>query len=293
MGSQLISAPIRCAVVGHPVAHSLSPAIHRAAYGALGLGWSYDAIDVEPGGLPAFVAGLDAGWRGLSVTMPHKIDLVGLGAPDETARLLGVANTWVRTEEGPIVANTDVSGLVLACRDRGLERIEAVTVVGAGATARSALAGAARLGARYATIVSRSLDRSAGALALAVDLGLEAQWIPLDESLTESPPRADLLISTVPAAALETLAQPLVAGADAVFDVVYDPWPTPLGRAGLGAGVRVIDGLDLLAGQAVGQVTLMTGRQLPLSLLRSAAQDGLNARLPLRSGSDSPTRPQY
>lgn len=270
---------MRCAVVGHPVAHSLSPAIHRAAYAALGLDWSYDAVDVEPGGLPAFVAGLDADWRGLSVTMPHKIDLVGLGTPDETVRRLGVANTWVRTEDGPIVANTDVSGLVLACRDHGLDRIERVTVVGAGATARSALAGAALLGAREATIVSRSLERSAETLALAVDLGLEAQWTPLDESVAEDPPQADLLVSTVPAAALNTLAEPLAAGAGAVFDVVYDPWPTPLGQAALTASVAVIDGLDLLAGQAVGQVRLMTGQELPLNLLRSAAQEGLNARL--------------
>ncbi len=275
----MLPAGMRCAVVGHPVAHSLSPAIHRAAYAALGLDWSYDAVDVEPGGLPAFVAGLDEGWRGLSVTMPHKTDLVGLGSPDETVRRLGVANTWVRTAEGPVVANTDVGGLVLACRDRGLDRVDRVAVVGAGATARSALAGAVRLGAHGATLVSRSLERSAATLALAVDLGLEAQWVPLDESLAEDPPRADLLVSTVPAAALDRLADPLVASAGAVFDVVYDPWPTPLGRAGLRAGVPVLDGLDLLAGQAVGQVSLMTGEQLPLGLLRSAAQDGLNARL--------------
>lgn len=261
----------RCAVVGHPVAHSLSPAIHRAAYRALGLDWSYQAIDIAPGGLPEFVAGLDTSWRGLSVTMPHKVDLVGLGTPDETVRRLGVANTWVRTPDGPLVANTDVEGLVLACRKHRVDAVDRVAVIGAGATARSALAGAARLGAGRATIVSRSLERSGQTLSLAVDLGMEVQWTPLDATLADQPTAADLLVSTVPAAALETLVEPLVAGVRTVFDVVYDPWPTPLAQAGRARGCEVIDGLDLLAGQAVGQVALMTGRQVPMEVLWAAA----------------------
>lgn len=269
----------RCAVVGHPVAHSLSPAIHRAAYRSLGLDWSYEAVDVEPGGLAAFVDGLDEAWRGLSVTAPHKIDLVALGEPDEMVGRLGVANTWVRTDGAPVVANTDVAGFVLACRTRDLAAPGSVAVLGAGATARSVIAGAAQLGARDLTVVSRSLERSSQALMLAADLGLEAQWVPLADAVPGCLSGSDLLVSTVPADSLRTLAEGLVAGVGAVFDVVYDPWPTPLAAAATAAGIPVLDGLDLLAGQAVDQVRLMTGRQVPLELLRSAAQDGLNARL--------------
>ena len=100
---------MRCAVVGHPVAHSLSPAIHCAAYQLLDLDWSYQVIDVEPGGLRAFIASLDDSWRGLSVTMPHKVDLVELGETDATVDLLGAANTWVRRDGRTIVRNTAVS----------------------------------------------------------------------------------------------------------------------------------------------------------------------------------------
>lgn len=267
-----------CAVVGHPVAHSLSPVMHRAAYRALGLDWNYQAVDVAPGGLAAFVNGLDASWRGLSVTMPHKVDLVQLGTPDRTVHQLGVANTWVRTDDGAIVANTDVEGLVRACGDHGVEAIDRVVVVGAGATARSALAGAALMGATSTTIVSRSLERSGQALGLAVELGMECQWLPLDRDTAENLPKSDLLISTVPAAALEDLAEALVARAQAVFDVIYDPWPTPLARAAASAGRPLINGLDLLAGQAVGQIALMTGHQVPMELLWAAGRDELSAR---------------
>jgi shikimate 5-dehydrogenase len=97
---------MRCAVIGHPVAHSLSPAIHRAAYQVLGLEWSYQAIDVEPGGLRAFIEGLDGSWRGLSVTMPHKADLVELGETDATVDMLGAANTWVCRDGTTIVSWT-------------------------------------------------------------------------------------------------------------------------------------------------------------------------------------------
>lgn len=148
----------RCAVVGHPVRHSLSPALHTAAYRRLGLDWTYTAIDVEPGGFDRFVAGLDRReWRGLSVTMPHKPDVARHGVPDEAVRLTGVANTLV-LGAGPAddtVANTDVPGFVLALRERGIEQLDRVTLVGNGATALSALAASARLGARHVTVTLR------------------------------------------------------------------------------------------------------------------------------------------
>lgn len=268
---------MRCAVVGHPVAHSLSPAIHCAAYQLLDLDWSYRVIDVEPGGLRAFIASLDDSWRGLSVTMPHKVDLVELGETDATVDLLGAANTWVRRDGRTIVRNTDVTGAEVALRARGVTEVEKVAMLGAGATARSVVAAVIGMGAGEVVVMSRSRERSTEILKLADDLGAHVAWLPFDSE----PPRCDLMVSTVPARSLMTRAKDLTARADAVFDVVYDLWPTPVAVAGKVTGVTVIDGLDLLAGQAVDQVQLMTGHRVPMDVLRSTAQNALVERVGL------------
>ncbi|WCC80868.1 shikimate dehydrogenase [Cutibacterium equinum] len=265
---------MRCAVVGHPVAHSLSPVIHQAAYRALGLDWSYDAIDVEPGGLRAFVDGLDESWRGLSVTMPHKLDLMELGEIDETVELLGAANTWVRRDGRVIVRNTDVTGAGVALRSRGVGEVSKVVMLGAGATARSVLAAAVDLGVDEVIIMSRARERSTEILELADRLGARAAWLPFESE----PPHCDLMVSTVPAGSLMHRVEDLAARTDAVFDVIYDPWPTPLTVAGEHEGVTVVDGLDLLVGQAVDQIRLMTGHEVAMDVLRSAAQNGLAGR---------------
>ena len=111
---------MRCAVIGHPVAHSLSPAIHHAAYQVLGLDWSYQAIDVEPGGLRAFVVSLDDSWRGLSVTMPHKVDVIELGATAAPVDVLGAAKTWDRRDGQAVIRYTVVTGAAGALRSRGV-----------------------------------------------------------------------------------------------------------------------------------------------------------------------------
>ncbi|MSS45479.1 shikimate dehydrogenase [Cutibacterium sp. WCA-380-WT-3A] len=265
---------MHCAVIGHPIAHSLSPAIHRAAYQFLNLDWTYQAIDIASGGLGAFIDGIDDSWRGLSVTMPHKVDVVGLGQTDSTVDLLGAANTWVRCGKNAIVRNTDVTGAGIALRANGVTDVGTVVMLGAGATARSVLAATIDLGARELVVMSRSRQRSTEILELAHRLGLHVSWQPFGAD----PPQCDLVVSTVPASSLLTRAGDLAARTKAVFDVIYDPWPTPLTVAGEAAGITVIDGLDLLAGQAVDQVRLMTGRQVPMRLLRSTAQNALTER---------------
>lgn len=277
-----------CAVIGHPIAHSLSPAMHRAAYRDLGLDWRFDAVDVARDGLTNFVAGLDESWRGLAVTMPHKQELAGLGEPDELVRLLGVANTWVRTTSGPVVRNTDAPGVCDVLRQAGVHQVSSVTVLGAGATARSVLAGATRLGARSATIVSRSRVRSQQTLALASALGVTAHWQPLDESLAP----ADLLVSTLPAQAFDQEGRPTdmalhasqaVTCAPVVFDVVYDPWPPVLLGLARQENKVCIDGLDLLAAQGRRQVEIMTGQHVAMTTMRQAARTELARRLTKRS----------
>ena len=145
----------RCAVIGDPVEHSLSPAIHRAGYRINGLDWSYEAIRVAPGTLPEFVASLtDPGWVGLSVTAPHKKDLLGLGEPDSISLMVQGGNTILLGEE-PRVYNTDVPGFIKAWRNRGLEGISTAVIVGNGATARSLLVALSGLSVREVTVLAR------------------------------------------------------------------------------------------------------------------------------------------
>lgn len=262
----------QCAVVGHPVRHSLSPAIHRAAYARLGLDWDYQRHDIAPGGLPAFVTGLDASWRGLSVTMPHKEDAARLGVGDEPVALTGVANTLI-FDEGVIAArNTDVAGFRIALAAHGIGQVPTAVIIGNGATARSAVAALAGLGTREVQFVVRSAERARGVVELAESLGLAATVCPPG---TEPTPAA-LVISTVPADGVVGAAEALAAAAEVVFDSVYDPWPTPLAAAAERAGRPVLNGLDLLAGQAVDQVRWFTGRPFDFEVARSAARAGLS-----------------
>lgn len=263
----------RCAVVGHPVAHSLSPEIHRAAYAQLGLEWDYERVDVAPGNLPEFVASLDDSWRGLSVTMPHKEDAAGLGIPDAGVLLTGVANTIVLSGDDRYVRNTDIAGFRIALTGHGIERVERGCVVGNGATARSALAALAALGAQHVQVIGRSRKRVESLVPLAKQLGVALSVHEFGERLES----VELLISTVPAHGLRSLDQ-LVGIAPVIFDAIYDPWPTPLGRVAAEAGRMVLNGLDLLAGQAVDQVRWFTGSPVGFEVARSAAQAGLESR---------------
>jgi shikimate dehydrogenase len=267
------------------MAHSLSPVLHRAAYDALGLDWSYDAIEVDEAGLADFLGGLDESWRGLSLTMPLKRRLMDLLGPtdevDRWARLAGAANTLVL---GPsrIAANTDVPGAVAALRPVGPFR--RAVVLGGGATSGSVLLAIAELGCESATVLARSADRAADTVAAAGrhPAGMAVEVVELPSS--GSPPggasgRADLLVSTIPAAAQTASLVAALAEVPAVFEVVYDPWPTPLAAAALDSGRVLVSGLELLVEQAALQVRLMTGvDEVPLEAMRAAGERALAAR---------------
>jgi shikimate dehydrogenase len=155
---------VRCAVLGDPVDHSLSPVIHRAAYRALGLDdWRYDAVQVPSGGLAAFLEGLDpAEWRGLSLTMPLKREAVPLlGSYDEWVRATGVCNTVLLDPDGSRHGlNTDVTGALMVLGEHDVP-VQRAVVLGGGATATSLLLALAERGMRQATLVVRDPDRAA------------------------------------------------------------------------------------------------------------------------------------
>lgn len=274
----------RCAVLGSPIAHSLSPVLHRAAYAALGLlDWHYDRFEVDDTELAGFVAALDDAdgrWRGLSMTKPLKAAALALGEGDEQVALSGAANTMIfspptSTRHGgrPRLHNTDIDGLTNALRAAGIDRIDRAAILGAGGTTRAALVSLTALGAQEAQIFARRPEQIEELRPLAHRLGLGLTAHRWAEDLRP----ADLLISTVTAAAAGTRVDQLDR-IGAVFDAVYDPWPTPLARAALARQCTVINGLELLAHQAVGQVELMTGLSVPVEVLLAAGRKAMSGR---------------
>ncbi|SEQ36579.1 shikimate dehydrogenase [Microlunatus flavus] len=267
----------RAAVLGSPVAHSLSPVLHAAAYAELGLtGWSYGRVDLGEDALAGFVDSLDASWRGLSLTMPLKVAVLALDGVEVsgTARLAGAGNTLLLDGGSRRVENTDVPGLVAAAGRALHGPVLTVTVVGSGATARSAVVAASRLGAGRVQVLARDATKAAALAPLASAVGVDLVVPPWGAE----PPPADLLVSTVTPGAVDDQADRLAASAAVVFDVLYDPWPTALAAAAARLRTPVVDGLDLLVAQAVEQVDLMTGRRPSPGVLRAAGDAALAAR---------------
>jgi len=255
-------------VLGSPISHSLSPALHRAAYRGLGLDWTYDAIEVDEAGLPAFLSGLGTEWAGLSLTMPLKEAVIPLLAEvDPEARSLRSVNTVLPGARGWRGTNTDVYGITQSLLERGLDATpRTATILGAGATARSAVAALVRLGARSVVVCARRPEAAFEVVELASRLGLPARSAPLDPDIGLV--RADVVISTLPGDAAADWA-PLAGSAGGVLlDASYHPWPTPL-AASWESG-RVASGRDMLLWQAVEQVRLMTGMEPDVALMASA-----------------------
>ncbi len=261
-------------MLGSPISHSLSPALHRAAYEALGLAWSYDAIEVQADGLAGFLAGLDDTWAGLSLTMPLKeavLPLLDTVSPLATATQS--ANTVVLDDTGRHGYNTDVAGIVSAIRSAapgtGFGR---ACLIGAGATSRSAAAAAAQLGAQDIVVLARRPRSTGGVRAAAAAAGVSAvtvlHWDEAGQALA-----ADLVISTVPGDAGAGLAHLVPGRPGVLLDVTYRPWPTTLAAAWSEAGGRVVPGSQMLLWQAARQVELMTGRSAPIAAM-AAALDG-------------------
>jgi shikimate dehydrogenase len=260
----------RAAVLGKPVAHSLSPAIHNAGYAAIGLsGWSYTAIECAESELADLVAGLGPEWAGLSLTMPLKEAALAVAdAVSPVAAAVGAANTLVRVERGWHADNTDAPGMVDALAAAGVIAAAEVAVLGAGGTARAALAAARDLGARV-TVYARRREAIAKLEPVAAALGVDlagADW-----GAAASCAEAEVVISTVPKGVADDLAgavrwRPSVV----LFDALYDPWPTPLAAAAARSGCPIVSGLDLLLAQAVGQFERFTGAPAPVESMRAA-----------------------
>lgn len=290
----------RAAVLGHPIGHSLSPVLHRAAYEALGLDWRYDAVDVTEDDLAGFVAGLDASWAGLSLTMPLKKTVFPLlDHVEPLAEVVGSVNTVLvqapatggaagRASRPVLVgANTDVHGLVVALREGGVAPgtpVREAVVLGAGATAASALAALAQLGCTTPTVFVRSMARAGSTMRAAHRMGVEPRFLTAEpqDRLLGAMAAADVVVSTLPPHAADPLASALVAhgpagvdGGGVLLDCAYDPRPTALGSAWAASGGRVVGGERMLLHQATEQVRLMTGSVAPLEAMERALEAAL------------------
>jgi shikimate dehydrogenase len=287
-------APRRAAVLGHPVAHSLSPVLHTAAYRALGLeGWEYGVHDVTEETLAGFLAGLGREWAGLSLTMPLKQAVFPLlDHVEPLAAAVGAVNTVLFTAVGGTVTttgtNTDVHGIVAALREGlgtgpGERPVAEAVVLGGGATAASALAALAELGCPSARVFVRSLDRIGPLREAVARMGVSPSFEVFDDTATTSAlVSADAVVSTTPRYAADVWAKLLAdgagdgpAGADGgprgvLLDVVYDPRPTALQSAWTALGARAVGGERMLLHQAAEQVRLMTGQPAPLAAMDEA-----------------------
>ena len=258
----------RAAVLGSPIEHSLSPVLHSAGYEAAGLdGWEYTRILCEAGDLPRIVGEADQSFRGFSVTMPCKFAALEF-ADEVTERALqiGSANTLTRIDGGWRADNTDYEGALVALQELlGDTPVQRAVLVGAGGTARAVMWALRELGCEQVTVVNRS-DRAAEYAELAQ--GMDVSFCTFDADLEAVALEADVVASTVPADALEQHAKSL--GHAPMFDVIYNPWPTPLAVRAASNGYSVVGGLSMLAGQSYAQFEQFTGADAPREAMRAA-----------------------
>jgi shikimate dehydrogenase len=271
---------VKLGLIGYPVGHSLSPALHAAALAALGVAGEYRALSVPPGELPTAVRGLHAaGYRGVNVTVPHKQAVLALlDAVTADAREIGAVNTIVVAPDGRLLgANTDWSGFAADLDELGLSvRGRRVAVLGAGGAARAVVYALARAGARVA-VYSRDVTRAqslVGGLRAALggaelsahalgDLaGVDAFDLVVNATSAGMAPQTD--VSPWP----EGLPYPRSA---ALYDLVYAPAVTRLMEQADAAGAPAYNGLGMLVQQAARSSELWTGRTPPLEAMRAAA----------------------
>lgn len=275
------------AVIGSPIGHSLSPVIHRAAWAQLGIdGWEYHRLEQDTDSLPGFIAGLGADCAGLSVTMPCKQAVMPLlDVIDPLASAVGAVNTVVPSSGVLAGFNTDVTGIASAvrraCSMAGCSAPSSALVLGARATASSALAALGELGITSSTVAARRFGGPGSVVAAASRLGVTIEQVLWSdaEAVDRAASSADLIISTLPASAADPLAERLrVREGQILLDVLYSPRDTALRRAFESAGGVVAEGTDMLVFQAGAQVQLMTGRSPDTGVMREALEEELEGR---------------
>ena len=280
---------MKAAVLGSPIAHSLSPALHRAAYAYLGLDWQYDTLECDEAALPALLDSLGPQWAGVSLTMPLKAAVLPLLTQvDPLAVRAGAANTVVLRDGARSGFNTDVPGLVAALAERSVTPKGPAAVLGGGATARSAVLSLVTAGWNEITVLARrpvtmSWERSALPEGV-FEAGVRLTSTDLSRGQVASALRSDLVVSTLPKTVADQFTTEVLGGLGTLFDVVYDPWPTALAASWSEHGGTVLSGLDLLVHQGALQVVLMTGTTAAVEDLVAVMRKAGHAAMATRPG---------
>ena len=259
---------IKAAVLGSPVGHSLSPTLHMSAYRALGIEGEYTAIEMKSDQLRSFLLSLDRDWRGFSLTMPLKEEVLKLANEvDPLANSIQSANTLIRTAQGWRATTTDVKGFQEALHANGVDEFTKVLIIGSGATARAAAAAVDQRN-REIQVIHRNHGRE-GAMRKAAPYS-SIEFLPWQAPL----PVADLTINTTPAGVADHFASQITQSSSGrFFEALYNPWPTKMLDHWRRNGGGVIDGLDLLVYQGMEQIELMTGMNVNRSELAPLLRD--------------------
>ena len=262
-------------IVGWPVAHSLSPAIHNAAFVAAGLDWVYVPLPVPPGALHAALHGLvPLGFSGANVTMPHKTEAAGLiDHLSDDAKVLQAVNTIIVRGEELEGHNTDVAGFDrFLRRDAGFDPAgKSALMYGAGGAARACALALGRAGLDHLTVVARTPDRAAPLESIAEGIGLTVAVVGLEREETLE---VDLVVNATPVGTDSDMPfgpAPFLRADAIVVDLLYDPPVTALQRRAREAGARPFSGLGHLLEQAALSFELWTGTPAPLDVMSAAA----------------------
>ncbi len=276
----------RVGLIGWPVGHSVSPAMHNAAFAELGLNWRYHLLPTEPGRVAEAMAALgESGFRGANVTKPHKQAVIPfLDELSDTARAIGAVNTIVLEDGRWTGHNTDGPGFLAALREAGFAPAgRQALLLGAGGAARAVVH--ALVGAGCAVVIyNRTAERAAQLAAEFDQAGAHASvhHVPSGTGLADLDlGRFDLLVHATPAGMWPRVGESLWPDVLAmpsrwtVTDLVYNPLETRLLRQARAAGARAIDGLGMLVHQGVLAFELWTGQSPPLAVMRAAAEGSL------------------
>jgi shikimate dehydrogenase len=267
-GIQLINA----AVLGSPITHSLSPLIHSLAYEYLGVAAHYEAIEVNAGALTKFLNETDKNC--LSLTMPLKEEAMKVAdVISDVASRISCGNTFSLNEGVWSLTSTDVSGFDNALKMHGIDTVDSVLIIGAGATARAAIASVSAI-TKSVSVVSRNSEREAAMNRASL---VDVTYLPWE--FTSQINTATLVINTTPNQAADFFLSGIDKPRGTLFEVLYHPWPTAISRAWSKTQAQVIDGLDLLIHQAIAQVEIFSGvacdRDILYTKMREAAAQKL------------------
>lgn len=259
---------INAAVLGSPIAHSLSPLIHSLAYEQLGIAAHYEAIEIKAGGLANFLSQTDKNC--LSLTMPLKEEAMKVAdVITDVAARISCGNTLSSRDGKWNLTSTDVSGFDNALKMHGIEQVDSVLIIGAGATARAAIASVSAITTSVA-VVSRNPEREAAMNQASL---VDVTYLPWE--VTSQINTAALVINTTPNQAADFFTSSINSPSGTFFEVLYHPWPTAISKAWSESKAQVIDGLDLLIHQAIAQVEIFSGvdcdRELLYAKMRAAA----------------------